>query len=92
MGTLVNALELAQSAVSKHLRVLHEVGVVAVIKQGKQRVYSLEAEKLKTVHDWVSAFEEHWGHQLDRIKQRAELRAREQTESPPSLEPPKGQT
>jgi hypothetical protein len=35
-------------------------------------VYSLEAEKLKTVHDWVQAFEELWSHQLDRIKERAE--------------------
>jgi hypothetical protein len=42
-------------------------------------VYNLEAEKLKTVHDWVKAFEELWGHQLDRIKERAEQRAREQT-------------
>ena len=50
---------------------LRKVGVVAVIKQGKQRVYSLDAEKLKTVHDWVKAFEELWSHQLDRIKERA---------------------
>jgi hypothetical protein len=45
-------------------------------------VYSLEAEKLKTVHDWVKDFEKLWSHQLDRIKERAERRAREQTESP----------
>jgi DNA-binding transcriptional ArsR family regulator len=92
VGTLVETLGLAQSAVSKHLRVLLKVGVVAVIKQGKQRVYSLEADKLKTLHDWVKAFEEHWDHQLDRIKERAELRAREQTESPPFLGSRKGQS
>src|SRR5205814_7905294 len=72
VGTLVAALGLPQPAVSKHLGVLRKVGVVAVIKQGQQRVYNLEAEKLKTVHDWVKAFEELWGHQLDRIKERAE--------------------
>ncbi len=72
VGTLVVTLGLPQPAVSKHLGVLRKVGVVAVIKQGKQRVYNLEAEKLKTVHDWVKAFEELWGHQLDRIKERAE--------------------
>ena len=89
VGTLVVALGLPQPAVSKHLGVLRKVGVVAVIKQGKQRVYNLEAQKLKTVHDWVKAFEELWGHQLDRIKERAERRAREQTESPTPLKPGK---
>jgi DNA-binding transcriptional ArsR family regulator len=91
VGALVVTLGLPQPAVSKHLGVLRKVGVVAVIKQGKQRVYNLEAEKLKTVHDWVKAFEELWGHQLDRIKARAEHRAREQTESPAPLKPGKGQ-
>ena len=47
VGTLVVMLGLAQPAVSKHLRVLLKVGVVAVVKQGKQRVYSLDAEKLE---------------------------------------------
>ena len=92
VGTIVVALGLPQPAISKHLGVLRKVGIVVVTKQGKQRVYSLEAEKLKTVHDWVKAFEELWGHQLDRIKERAERRAREQTESPTPLQPRKGQT
>ena len=92
VGALVATLGLPQPAVSKHLGVLRKVGVVAVIKQGKQRVYNLEAEKLKTVHDWVKAFEELWSHQLDRIKERAECRAREQMESPTPLKPRKGQS
>ena len=92
VGTLVVTLGLPQPAVSKHLGVLRKVGVVAVTKQGKQRVYNLEAEKLKTVHDWVKAFEALWGHQLDRIKERAEQGAREQTESPTPLKPRKGQS
>ena len=90
VGTLVVTLGLPQPAVSKHLGVLRKVGVVAVIKQGKQRVYRLEAEKLKPVHDWVKAFEGLWSHQLDRIKERAERRAREQTESSTPLQPRKG--
>src|SRR5271154_1425915 len=81
VGTLVATLGLPQPTVSKHLNVLRKVGVVAVIKQGKQRVYNLEAEKLKTVHDWVKAFEELWSHQLGRIKAIAEQKARGQTES-----------
>lgn len=89
VGTLVAALGLPQPAVSKHLGVLRKVGLAAAIKQGKQRVYSLEAEKLKTVHDWVKAFEKLWGHQIDRIKERAEQRARGQTESPTLLKPGK---
>jgi DNA-binding transcriptional ArsR family regulator len=92
VGTLVVTLGLPQPAVSKHLGVLRKVGLVAVIKQGKQRVYNLQAEKLKTVHDWVKDFEELWSHQLDRIKERAEQRAREQTESSPSPRPRKGQS
>ena len=92
VGTLVVTLGLPQPAVSKHLGVLRKVGVVAVIKQGKQRVYNLEAEKPKTVHDWVKAFESLWGHQLDRIKERAERRAHQQTESSPPLKPLKGQS
>jgi DNA-binding transcriptional ArsR family regulator len=92
VGTLVVALGLPQPAVSKHLGVLRKVGVVAVLKQGQQRVYSLQAEKLKTVHDWVKAFEELWGHQLGRIKERAEQRARDQMEPPSRLKPEKGQS
>jgi len=92
VGALVLTLGLPQPAVSKHLGVLRKVGLVAVIKQGRERVYSLDAEKLKTVHDWVKAFEELWSHQLDRIKERAERQAREQAESPTSLKPQKGQS
>lgn len=91
VGALVVSLGLPQPAVSKHLSVLRQVGVVAAVKQGQQRVYSLEAEKLKTVHDWVKAFESLWSHQLDRIKERAERRARERTESTTSPKPRKGQ-
>jgi DNA-binding transcriptional ArsR family regulator len=92
VGTLVVALGLPQPVVSKHLGVLRQVGVVAVAKHGKQRVYTLEADKLKTVHDWVKTFEGLWSQQLDRIKERAERRAREQAGSPPSPETGKGQT
>lgn len=91
VGTLALTMGLPQPAVSKHLGVLRKVGVVAVVKQGKQRVYSLDAEKLKTVHDWVQAFEELWTHQLDRIKLRAEKRARELADSTTPGKPKTGQ-
>lgn len=91
VGALVRALGLPQPAVSKHLGVLRKVGVVAVRKQGKERLYQLEAAKLKPVHDWVTGFEEFWGHQLDRIKERAEQRARERTGATTPVKPRKGQ-
>jgi DNA-binding transcriptional ArsR family regulator len=63
-----------QPAVSKHLGVLREVGVVSVSKRGQLRLYRLNAKELKPVHDWVKTYELYWTHQLDRIKQRAELK------------------
>lgn len=75
VGAIVLALGLPQPVVSKHLGVLREVGVVAVSKQGQQRLYELNFERLKPVYDWVRAFERHWDHQLDRIRAKAERRA-----------------
>jgi len=75
VGELVEALGLPQPAVSKHLGVLREVGIVSVRREGKRRLYRLEPEELKAVHDWVKAFERYWDHQVDRIKARAEARA-----------------
>jgi DNA-binding transcriptional ArsR family regulator len=79
VGALVVALGMPQPAVSKHLGVLRQVGLVSVSKQGQLRLYQLEAKELKLVHDWSKRFEQHWSHQLDRIKQRAERRARNAT-------------
>ncbi len=77
VNDLVERMRLPQPAVSKHLGVLRKVGVVTVTKQGQQRLYQLNPEQLKTVHDWVKAFERFWSHQVDRIKQRAEQKAAE---------------
>jgi DNA-binding transcriptional ArsR family regulator len=87
VGALVAAIGLPQPAVSKHLSVLRQVGVVTVVQQGKQRMYHLEPETLKTVHDWVQRFEQLWSQQLDRIRHRAERRSREQSKSTSSLPP-----
>jgi DNA-binding transcriptional ArsR family regulator len=81
VGALVGAVGLPQPAVSKHLAVLREVGVVSVHKSGRQRVYRLNAQELKSVYDWARAFEPFWSHQLDRIKQRAEEKARARTDA-----------
>jgi DNA-binding transcriptional ArsR family regulator len=76
VGALVVTLGMSQPGVSKHLGVLRKVGVVSVNKQGRERMYQLEAKELKAVHDWAKKFEQHWNHQLVRIKERAERKAR----------------
>ena len=81
VGELVLRLELAQPAVSKHLGVLREVGIVTVTKRGRQRLYELDPKELKPVHDWVKVFERYWTAQLDRVKARAERMASERNAS-----------
>ena len=77
VGSLVDALGIPQPAVSKHLKVLREVGIVSVSKLGQQRLYRLNAQELKAVHDWAKTFERFWTHQVSRIKVRAEAKAAE---------------
>ena len=74
---LVEQLGWPQPQVSKHLGVLRKVGIVSVSKDGQRRLYRLNPEELKPVHAWVKEFERFWGHQVDRIKERAERRAAE---------------
>ena len=76
VGELVQRLALAQPAVSKHLGVLRKVGIVSVTTSGPLRLYRLEPKGLKPVHDWVKQYEQFWAYQIDRIKQRAEAKAR----------------
>lgn len=64
-----------QPAVSKHLGVLRKVGIVSARRRGRHRLYQLNPEELKPVHDWAKTFERYWTHQLDRIKERAERKA-----------------
>ena len=66
------ALGLAQPSVSKHLRVLLEVGLVEVRRDGRQAFYRTNAEAIKPVHEWTSRFERYWRRQLTRVKERAE--------------------
>ena len=72
VNDVVMSLGLTQPQVSKHLRVLREVGLVSVRGSGQRRLYKLNAERLKPIHDWARTFEPFWDHQLDRVKERAE--------------------
>jgi DNA-binding transcriptional ArsR family regulator len=79
MNDVVVSLGLAQPQVSKHLRVLRMVGLVRVRGSGQRRLYKLDAERLRPIHDWVRTFEPFWDRQLDRIKERAERKAGERS-------------
>jgi len=77
VNEIVLRMQMAQPAVSKHLGALRKAGVVTVVKRGKHRMYRLNAEGLKPIHEWVKVFERYWTHQVDQIKQRAERKALE---------------
>jgi DNA-binding transcriptional ArsR family regulator len=61
-------LGMAQPGASKHLRVLREVGLVRDRKAGKQRLYGLDARRLRPVHDWTGGFERFWSESFDRLE------------------------
>ena len=65
VNDLVEALGLGQPQVSKHLRVLREVGAVQVRDEGRQRLYRLNGHALKPIHDWVSGYERSWSERFD---------------------------
>jgi DNA-binding transcriptional ArsR family regulator len=67
VNDLVDALGLAQPQVSKHLRVLREVGAVDVRGDGRQRLYRLNGHALKPIHDWVKEYERTWTERFERL-------------------------
>ena len=67
VNDLVRELGLAQPQVSKHLRVLREVGVVAVRDDGRRRLYRLNGKALKPIHDWVKSYERLWSERFDQL-------------------------
>jgi DNA-binding transcriptional ArsR family regulator len=67
VSDLVRALGLAQPQVSKHLRVLREVGAVDVREEGRQRLYRLNGHALKPIHDWVQGYERTWAARFDAL-------------------------
>jgi DNA-binding transcriptional ArsR family regulator len=67
VNDLVAELGLAQPLVSKHLRVLREVGLVEVRDEGRQRIYRLDGHPLKPIHDWVKNYERSWSKRFDRL-------------------------
>ena len=67
VNDLVEQLGMSQPQVSKHLKVLREVGAVDVREAGRQRLYRLNGQALKPIHDWVKAYERTWTERFDRL-------------------------
>ena len=67
VNDLVRLLALSQPQVSKHLRVLREVGAVDVRNEGRQRLYRLNGRALKPIHDWVRNYERSWSERFDQL-------------------------
>lgn len=72
VGDIVAWLGFEQPSVSKHLRVLHEVGLVSARRDGRRILYRTNAQVIRPLHDWASTFERYWRHQLIRVKESAE--------------------
>jgi DNA-binding transcriptional ArsR family regulator len=67
VGAIVNDLSMSQPQVSKHLRVLSEVGLVSCRADGRRRMYRLEPARLRPMHEWLARYEQAWNERLDRM-------------------------
>lgn len=75
VGEIVEATGLEQPSVSKHLRVLKDVGLVSARREGRQMFYQTNAEAIRPLHEWTETFERLWRHQLLKVKERAEAKS-----------------
>jgi DNA-binding transcriptional ArsR family regulator len=87
VNEIVDTLSIEQPSVSKHLRVLKDVGLVSVRRDGRNMFYRTNADAIRPLHEWTSTFERYWRHQLDRIKELAERTTKEKTDSPNNFKP-----
>jgi DNA-binding transcriptional ArsR family regulator len=74
VGEIAAALRFRQPSVSKHLRVLRNVGLVRVRRAGRERLYRTNAEAIRPLYEWTRTFERYWRNQLLRVKERAEAK------------------
>lgn len=84
VGDIVISLHLAQPSVSKHLRVLRDVGLVRARREGRRMLYRTNAAAIRPLHEWARTFEHLWAHQLLRIKDRAEAKAQKSESALPT--------
>jgi len=67
VGAIVNDLSMSQPQVSKHLRVLSEVGLVSSRAEGRRRLYRLDLARLRPLHEWLAKYEKAWNDRMDRV-------------------------
>ncbi len=77
VGDIVVTLRMEQPSVSKHLRVLRDVGLVRVRRNGRHMFYRTNGDAIRPLHEWTKTFERLWQHQLGRVKERAEATQKE---------------
>src|SRR6202521_5602843 len=87
VGEIVDSLGLEQPAVSKHLRVLLQVGLVNVRRDGRRMLYRTNAEAIRPLHEWTETFERYWRHQLSRVKERAGRKRNPSNDERPDFSP-----
>jgi DNA-binding transcriptional ArsR family regulator len=86
VNDLAAVLGLAQPHVSKHLRVLREVGLVQVRDEGRRRIYRLNGRSLKPIHDWVKNYERSWNERFEVLDELLEQLKEEEGENDGSSE------
>src|SRR5581483_7323989 len=82
VGTIVSDVSLSQPQVSKHLRVLSEVGLVTSRAEGRRRLYSLEPDRLRPFHEWLAKYERALDERLDRMDDYLKELQRQQGDAP----------
>jgi DNA-binding transcriptional ArsR family regulator len=75
VSQIVDALEMEQPSVSKHLKVLRDVGLVDARREGRQMLYRVNAMAIRPLWEWTTTFERLWRHQLARVKENAEKKS-----------------
>ena len=86
VGEIVARLRCDQPSVSKHLRVLRDVGLVRMRCNGRQKLYRTNADSIRPLHEWAREFERYWSNQLNRVKERAEKRAADKAAASDSID------
>jgi DNA-binding transcriptional ArsR family regulator len=76
VSQIVDAMEMTQPSASKHLKVLKDVGLVEARREGRQILYKVNAAAIRPLHEWASTFERVWQHQLAKVKESAERKAK----------------
>jgi len=75
VSEIVDAMEMEQPSVSKHLKVLREVGLVEARREGRQMLYRVNAMAIRPLWEWTTTFERMWRHQLRKVKEIAEKKS-----------------